>query len=332
MKVLVTGGMGFIGSNFIRHILSNYDNIQITNIDKLSLGSNIENLKDIDVDRYRFVRGDIADFRLVKTLMKDVDAIVNVAAETHVDRSISNPMLFLESNTIGTFALLEEARKADISTFLQVSTDEVHGTTPKDIFFDEVDSLNPSNPYSASKAAADMFVTSYHKTYGLKTMITRCTNNFGPYQSPEKFLPKIVIRAILNLKIPIYGTGQQIRDWIYVNDHCKAVDLVLRKGKAGETYNISAGNELKNVTVAEKILNLLEKPNDLIEFVEDRPGHDARYSLNSTKIRSQLGWTPQYNFENGLKTIVDWYTENEGWWKPLASEKTLHPTPWKLKW
>ena len=333
MKLLVTGGLGFIGSNFIRYMFTKYNDTQITNLDKLSIGSNPANLKEIETDkRYNFVKGDIADKTLVKTLVNQVDVIVNIAAETHVDRSISNPQSFFKSNTLGTFNLLEATRKADIKAFLQVSTDEIYGATPQATFFKESETLHPSNPYSASKAAADMFVLAYHKTYGLKTIITRCTNNFGPYQFPEKFIPKAIIRALLNLKIPLYGSGKQIRDWIYVTDHCEAIDLTLRKGSPGEIYNISAGNELENVKIAELILNLLGKPKEIIEFVEDRPGHDIRYSLDSTKIKTALGWKPKHNFKQALKKTVEWYISNEWWWKTLATERTLHPTPWKLKW
>jgi len=333
LKILVTGGLGFIGSNFIRHMLTKYDNIQITTLDKLSMGSNPANLKDVEADnRYRFVKGDITDRELVKNLANQTDVVVNIAAETHVDRSIANPQPFFESNTLGAFNLLEAARKADIKAFLHVSTDEIYGTTPQAISSKESDRLYPSNPYSASKAAADMFFIAYHKTYGLKAIITRCTNNFGPYQFPEKFIPKAIIRALLDLKVPVYGSGKQIRDWIYVTDHCEAIDLILKKGSPGETYNISAGNELENVKIAELILNLLGKPKEMIEFVEDRPGHDIRYSLNSTKIRAELGWRPKHIFEEALKQTIDWYVNNEWWWKPIATEQVLHATPWKLKW
>ena len=333
MKLLVTGGLGFIGSNFIRYMLTKCDDTQIINLDKLSIGSNLLNLKDVGADeRYGFVKGDVSNRELVKSLVNQVDVIVNIASETHVDRSIADPWPFLHSNTIGTLTLLEAARKVNIKTFLQVSTDEIYGTVQRPSSSKETSRLNPSNPYSASKAAADMFVTAYHKTYGLKTIITRCTNNFGPYQFPEKFIAKTIIRTMLNLRIPIYGSGKQIRDWIYINDHCQALDLALRKGKPGEMYNISAGNEIENAKVAELILNLLGKPKEIIEFVEDRPGHDIRYSLDSTKIKAELGWKPRHNFKQALQKTVQWYISNEWWWKPLINEKILHPTPWKLKW
>ena len=257
--------------------------------------------------------------------------IVNFAAETHVDRSISNPEAFFRSNTLGTFTLLEAARIADAS-FIQISTDEVYGDAPPSESFAESSMLKPSSPYSASKAAADMFVLAYHRTYGLKAMITRCTNNFGPYQFPEKLIPKTIIRALMNLPIPVYGSGRQIRDWIYVRDHCEAIDFVIRKGKPGEIYNISSGNEIEVLRIVELILDILKKPRDLIMHVEDRPGGDFRYSLDSSKIREELGWRPRHSFEQALAETVRWYVENEWWWRPLVNEKVLHPTPWKLKW
>ncbi|MEM2999376.1 MAG: dTDP-glucose 4,6-dehydratase [Candidatus Bathyarchaeia archaeon] len=333
MKLLVTGGMGFIGSNFIRHVLTKYDDVHIINLDNLSTGSNSANLRDIQEDRrYTFVKGDIADKELVEKVVATVDAVVNIAAETHVDRSISNPQSFFQSNTYGVFNLLEASRKANVKAFLQVSTDEVHGPAAYATSFKEVDMLNPSSPYAASKAAADMLVLAYYKTYNLKTFITRCTNNFGPYQFPEKFIPKTIIRAMLDQKVVIYGSGKQIRDWIYVTDHCEGIDTVLRKGKPGEIYNISAGNEVENITVAEMILDILGKSRDIIEHVEDRPGHDVRYSLDSSKIRKELGWRPLYSFQEALKATVEWYVKNAWWWRPLATEKFLHQTPWKLKW
>jgi len=333
LRLLVTGGLGFIGSNFIRYVLSIYSNIEIINLDSLSYGANLANLKDVEKNpNYKLVRGNISNKKLVNKIVNHVDVIVNIAAETHVDRSISNPQPFFKSNTLGTFNLLEAARRAKIEKLVHVSTDEIYGAAPRATSFKESDTLSPSNPYSASKAAADIFVMAYHKTYGLKTIITRCTNNFGFYQFPEKFIPKTIIRALLNLKIPVYGSGKQIRDWIYVTDHSEAVYLTLEKGKSGKIYNISAGNELENVKVVELILSLLGKPREMIEFVEDRPGHDIRYSLDSMKIRVELGWRPKHSFEEALRQTVDWYVNNEWWWKPLATEKRLHPTPWKLKW
>jgi len=333
MKILVTGGLGFIGSNFIRFILSGDRDVRIINLDKMSYGSNPKNLKEYENDpRYEFVKGDIIDYNLVEKLVKNVDIVVNIAAETHVDRSITNPREFLESNTIGVFNLLEAVRKVNRKVrFIQVSTDEVYGDILEGSF-KENDRLMPSNPYSASKAAADMFCLAYHRTYGLDIIVTRCTNNFGPYQFPEKLIPKTIIRASLNLKVPVYGSGRNIRDWIYVLDHCDALMKVLFHGKSGEIYNISAGNEFQNIQIVKKILEIMDKPEDLIEFVDDRPGHDLRYSLDSSKIRNELRWAPKHSFEKALEETVNWYLNNEEWWKPLATEKILHPTPWKLNW
>jgi len=331
MKLLVTGGLGFIGSNFIHYMLTKYSEIQIINLDRLSVGSNQANLKAIETDkRYRFVKGDIADKKLVKNLIDEADAIVNIAAETHVDRSIAEPWAFIHSNTIGAVSLFEAAGKHE-KRILHVSTDETYGDILEGSF-KENDKLKPSSPYSASKAAADLFAQAYHRTYNLDIVIARCTNNYGPYQYPEKLIPKTIIRATLDLLIPIYGKGKNIRDWIYVQDFCQALDTLLKKGKTGEIYNISANNELQNIEVAKTILKIMNKPENLITFVEDRPGHDIRYSLNSSKIRTELSWKPKHNFKEALKQTVNWYVNNEWWWKPLATERTLHSTPWKLKW
>ena len=333
MKILVTGGLGFIGSNFIRYLLNNYSDVEVINVDALKYGSNPANLKDLEDDeRYEFIKGDIADYELMAELVRKVDAIVNFAAETHVDRSISNPYSFLRSNVIGVFTILEAIRKEHPDAKLvHISTDEVYGDILKGSFKED-DRLKPSSPYSASKAAADMFVLAYVRTYGINACITRCTNNYGPYQFPEKLIPKTIIRASMNLKVPIYGTGKNVRDWIYVLDHCEAVDLVMQKGEKGEIYNISSGEEKTNLEVVKTILNFMGKDEDLIEFVEDRPGHDLRYSLDSSKIREELGWKPKHSFKEGIRKTVKWYLENEWWWKPLADERTLHPTPWKLEW
>ena len=333
MKILVTGGLGFIGSNFIKLVLSKHPDYKIVNIDKMGTGSNLANLRGVEKDsRYLFIKGDISDLNLMLKVVKDVEAIVNLAAETHVDRSISNPSLFFESNTVGVFTILEAMRKVNKEARLvHVGTDEVYGDILRGSFREDAP-LKPSSPYSASKAAADMFILAYHRTYGLDVVITRCTNNFGPYQFPEKLIPKTILRASMNLKIPIYGSGKNVRDWIYVLDHCEALDTVLEKGRSGEIYNISAGNELTNLEVVRKILKIMNKDESLIEFVEDRPGHDVRYSLDSSKIRKELGWKPKHDFEEALKQTVEWYLKNEWWWKPLATEQILHPTPWKLKW
>jgi dTDP-glucose 4,6-dehydratase len=332
MKLLVTGGMGFIGSNFIHHMLAAYDDITIINLDKLSYGSNPANLADIPTGpRYRFVKGDINDVTLMRNESENAEAIVNIAAETHVDRSISNPRSFFEANTVGVLNLLEACRTHDV-TFLQVSTDEVYGSAGELYAFKEGDPLNPSSPYAASKAAADLLVNAYHKTYGLRAFITRCTNNFGPYQFPEKLIPKTVIRAHLGLKIPVDGSGWQVRDWIHVRDHCEALDLVLRKASSGEIYNIAGGNQVANVQVVEKILQIMGKPISLIEHVEDRPGHDFRYSLDASRITKNIGWKPKRSFDEALDETVKWYVENESWWRPLIDDKILSPTPWKESW
>jgi dTDP-glucose 4,6-dehydratase len=324
MTILVTGGLGFIGSNFVRY---NADKAEIVVVDALKYGSSETNLKDFDCT---FVKGDICDYELMAELVKGVHAIVNFAAETHVDRSISNPFAFVESNVIGTYTILEAMRKVNPEAKLvHIGTDEVYGDIEKGSFKED-DMLKPSSPYSASKASADMFVLAYVRTYGLNAVITRCTNNYGMYQFPEKLIPKAIIRAKMDIKIPIYGTGKNVRDWIYVEDHCGAISLVLDKGKKGEIYNISSGEEKTNQEVVSEILRIMDKSN-LIEFVEDRPGHDIRYGLNSSKIR-RLGWKPENSFKEGIRKAVEWYIGNEWWWKPLADERTLHPTPWKLKW
>jgi dTDP-glucose 4,6-dehydratase len=331
MKLLLTGGLGFIGSNFCRHILTKHPDYELTNIDKIGLGANPANLHDIENNkRYTFIKGDICNPQLLKKTISKVDAVVNIAAETHVDRSIADPYAFLQNNTIGTFTLLEAIRKHNCKAKLvQVSTDEVYGQALEGSF-NESQQPDPSNPYSASKAAADMFVLAYCKTYGLDISITRCTNNFGPYQLPEKLIPKTIIRALKNLPIPVYGSGTNIRDWIYVTDHCQAIETVLEKGATGEVYNISAGNEIPNIEIVKEILTTLHKPENLITFVEDRPGHDLRYSLDSSKIRSALNWQPQTSFPQSLESTIRWYVENEHWWTPFATEEILHPTPWKL--
>lgn len=333
MRLLVTGGAGFIGSNFIRYILERHKDWEIINLDKLGYGSNLANLKDIEDDpRYTFIKGDINDFELVSKLIKEADAVVNFAAESHVDRSISNPYAFIESNVLGVYTILEAIKRENPEVRLvHVSTDEVYGDIERGSFTEE-DRLMPSSPYSASKAAGDMLVLGYARTYNLNASITRCTNNYGPYQFPEKLIPKTIIRASMDLKIPIYGTGENVRDWLYVLDHCEAIELVMERGERREVYNISATQEKTNLEVVKTILKLMGKNEDLIEFVEDRPGHDIRYSLDSTKIREQLGWRPKHKFKEGIKKTVEWYLNNEWWWRPLVNEKVLHPTPWKLRW
>lgn len=327
MNLLVTGGLGFIGSNFIRKMIQKH---RIINLDRMSTGSNPKSLEDLKAcSDYRFVKGDITNENLVKSILSEVDAVINFAAETHVDRSIRDPTPFINSNIIGTYTLLEAERKLDNRVrHIQISTDEVYGTcTGKP--FKETEQLKPSNPYSATKASADLICGAYHTTYGMEISITRCTNNFGPNQFPEKLIPKTIIRALNNLPIPVYGTGEAVRDWLYVADHCDAIGHILEKGTSGEIYNISAGNEVTNISIVEHILELLDKPSSLITHVQDRPGHDMRYSLDSSKLRSALDWHPHHGFDDALKKTVEWYTENEVWWRPLITPETLHPTPWK---
>ena len=318
MKIMVTGGAGFIGSNFIHYLLKKYDDVEVVNYDKLTYAGNLDNLRDVENDpRYHFIKGDICDKELVEQVIKDygIEQIVNFAAESHVDRSITGPEPFIKTDIFGTFTLLEASRKFDIERYVQISTDEVYGSI-KEGSFREDDPLNPSSPYSASKAGADMLVIAYYKTYGLNTVITRSSNNYGPYQYPEKLIPVLIIRALHDQPLPIYGTGENVRDWLYVEDNCKAIDLVRQKGKEGEIYNIGANDEWKNIDVAKMVLKILNKPKSLITFVKDRAGHDFRYSLKIDKIR-ELGWRPETSFPDGLKKTVEWYVNNEWWWKKL---------------
>jgi dTDP-glucose 4,6-dehydratase len=332
-RLLVTGGLGFIGSNFIRQRFSRILDSHIINLDSMSYGSNLLNLAEFEGDqRYHFEKCDVRDTEKVSSLVRQADVVVHFAAETHVDRSIASPTAFLESNVIGTHSLLDAARKANVKKFVQISTDEVYGSASGNQSFDENSKLNPSSPYSASKAAADLFAFSYHRTYGLPVSILRCTNNFGPYQFPEKFIPKSIIRALLGKQIPVYGDGSQVRDWIYVEDFCEAISRVIERGSPGNVYNVSAGNELANIEIVKRVLGLLKKSADLIQFVEDRPGHDFRYSLDSHVIRENLGWTPHLTLDDALKRTVTWYLSNRNWWEPLLNEKTLSPTPWKENW
>nr|AIF18244.1 dTDP-glucose 4,6-dehydratase (rfbB, rffG) [uncultured marine thaumarchaeote KM3_82_C03] len=332
MKILVCGGAGFIGSNFIRNFLRNNVDSKITNLDVLSIGSNLASLKDLEKNQnYNFIKGDIRNETQIDGLIKDTDLVVNFAAESHVDRSIANPKPFIETNVLGTYTILEGIRKYD-KHFIHVSTDELYGDTGNQNSFNEKSILKPSNPYSATKAAADHLVGSYVRTYGVKCITTRCTNNFGPFQFPEKLIPKTIIRAQKDLKIPLYGSGDQIRSWIHVLDHASAIESLISKGLDGEIYNITSWNEISNRTIVEKILNLMGKPNNLIEYVGDRPGHDKRYSIDSSKIQNEIGWKPKYDFEQALKDTVEWYLQNQDWWEPLANEKTLHPQPWTLNW
>ena len=331
MKLLVCGGMGFIGSAFIRNHLSKNPSDQIVNLDNLTTGSNVKNLEKIDESNYQFINDDIKNHETVNKITNDTDVIVNFAAETHVDRSISNPKQFLETNILGTYTLLEAAKKHE-TLFVHISTDEIYGDATNQDSFNEKSILKPSNPYSATKAAADHLVEAYARTYGIKCIITRCTNNFGPFQFPEKLIPKTIIRAQKNLKVPLYGNGNQIRSWIYVLDHVSAIESLITKGDAGEVYNITSWNEISNKTIVGKILSIMGKSNDLIDYVGDRPGHDKRYSIDSSKIQNEIGWKPAYDFDNAIKQTVDWYLKNKDWWEPLADEKMLHPQPWTISW
>jgi dTDP-glucose 4,6-dehydratase len=332
MNLLICGGSGFIGSEFIKnHLMRNADS-KIINIDVLAIGSNLENLKDVENNpNYKFVKDDIRNESKINELVQDVDIVVNFAAESHVDRSIANPKPFLETNILGTFSILEAIRKHD-KQFIHVSTDEIYGDAQGKSSFTEKSQINPSNPYAATKAAADHLVASYYRTYGVNCITTRCTNNFGPNQFPEKFIPKTIIRSIKGLKVPLYGNGEQIRSWIYVNDHVQAIESLISKGQAGQIYNITAYEEITNKTIVEKILDILGKSHDMIEYVCDRPGHDKRYSIDCSKIENETGWKPKFEFDDALKQTVDWYLENQSWWEPLVNENTLHPQPWTLSW
>ena len=330
MRILVTGGHGFIGSNFILYLLEKYSNFEIINLDAGLIGSNNQNLDLIKNSKhYQFFNGNINDKSLLEKIIPYVEGVINFAAESHVDRSILDSKPFLESNIMGVYTILDVIRYTNPKCkFLQISTDEVFGSLETE-FAKEKYAFRPSNPYSASKASGELIAESYKKTYDLDILITRCTNNFGPYQFPEKVIPKTIIRSKLNMKIPIYGSGKNIRDWIFVKDHCDAIMKVFLNGESGESYNIGGSNEITNFELIKKILEILDKPEELIYFVEDRPGHDLRYGADSSKIRDKLGWKPQYTFEEGLKNTINWYVSNENWWKPIATEDMLDPTPWK---
>jgi len=331
-RILVTGGLGFIGSNFVRHFLRTRRKVELVNVDYMGPTSNPANLKHLREDpHYRLVKGNIADPSLCRKLVRNADAVVNFAAETHVDRSIAGPDPFLESNVIGTFNLLDACRTTNIQKFVHISTDEVYGSIDSGSF-NEKSLLNPSSPYSATKAAADMLAKAWHATYRVPVVILRCTNNFGPYQHPEKFIPKAIIRALRGKPIPLYGGGTQIRDWIYVEDFCTAIERSLDMGEPGEVYNISAGNEVTNLEVAQTVLKQLGKPANKIVETEDRPGHDFRYSLSSNKARRKLRWKPAKTLREGLTFTIDWYRANTDWWSGLASSKVLSSEPWKEKW
>jgi dTDP-glucose 4,6-dehydratase len=320
--LLVTGGAGFIGSNFIHYMLRKYPEYKIINLDKLTYAGNLENLKDIENnENYRFVRGDICDRNIVEELFSrnKINAVINFAAESHVDRSIEDPGVFIQTDVYGTFILLEAVSKYKAGVFLQISTDEVYGSIT-DGSFKETDPFMPNSPYAASKAGAEMIVRSFYRTYGTPVLITRTSNNFGPYQFPEKIIPLFVTNLIDGIKVPLYGDGMNVRDWIYVMDNCHALDMVLHRGKIGEAYNIGGGNEKPNVWITKTILKLLEKPESMIQPVADRLGHDRRYSVDCTKIEQELGWRPETDFEGALEKTVRWYVINRDWWRPLKNK------------
>ena len=325
MKIIVTGGAGFIGGNYIHIMLKKHPEDEIICLDALTYAGNLETLKPVMKNpKFKFVKGDIADREFVYDLMEKErpDVIVNFAAESHVDRSIVNPELFLRTNIIGTSVLLDACRKYGIKRYHQVSTDEVYGDLPlerKDLFFTETTPLHTSSPYSASKASADLLVLAYHRTYKLPVTISRCSNNYGPYHFPEKLIPLMIANALNNKPLPVYGKGENVRDWLYVADHCNAIDLIIRQGKVGEIYNIGGHNERRNLDVVKTILKELGKPESLIHFVTDRPGHDWRYAIDPTKIHNELGWLPETKFEDGIKETVQWYLENKPWWEHIIN-------------
>jgi len=316
LKLLITGGCGFIGSNFIRNMLEKYPNYQIINLDKLTYAGNPENLQDIESNpNYTFVKGDICDTEAVSKAMQDVDVVVHFAAESHVDRSIKDSSVFVTTNVLGTNTLLSCALESDINKFIHVSTDEVYGSIDEGSFT-ETDPLDPSSPYSSSKAGSDLLAMSYYTTYGLPVSITRCTNNFGPYQYPEKLIPLFITNLMEGEKVPVYGSGLNIRDWIYVDDHCSGIDFVLNNGDCGEIYNIGGGSELTNLEITHRILDMLGKDESMVRHVEDRKGHDLRYSLDCTKLKN-MGWKPEFDFDTALASTVKWYMDNRWWWEPL---------------
>ncbi|MNO61442.1 dTDP-glucose 4,6-dehydratase 2 [compost metagenome] len=321
MKLLVTGGAGFIGSNFVLYMLKQHPDYQIINVDALTYAGNLENLKSIEGNsNHTFVKADITDVQKMNELIgQGVDVVVNFAAESHVDRSILEPDVFVKTNVLGTQVLLDAARKHNITKFVQVSTDEVYGSLGETGLFTEETPLQPNSPYSASKAGGDLLVRAYHETFDLPVNITRCSNNYGPYQFPEKLIPLMISKALADGQLPIYGDGLNIRDWLYVEDHCSAIDLVIHRGRNGEVYNIGGNNERTNVHIVKTILERLGKPESLITYVKDRPGHDRRYGIDPTKTMTELGWKPKHSFETGIKETIAWYLENREWWTRIQS-------------
>lgn len=321
MKLLVTGGAGFIGSNFVLYMLKHHPDYEIVNIDALTYAGNLENLKSIENNpKHSFIKADITDAQAIDQLMQQgIDVVVNFAAESHVDRSILEPEVFVKTNVLGTQVLLDAAKKYNVTKFVQVSTDEVYGSLGETGLFTEETPLQPNSPYSASKAGGDLLVRAYHETFGLPVNITRCSNNYGPYQFPEKLIPLMISRALSDQQLPVYGDGLNIRDWLYVEDHCSAIDLVIHQGKLGEVYNIGGNNERTNVHIVKTVLEELGKPESLISYVQDRPGHDRRYGIDPTKTMNELGWKPKHSFETGIKETIRWYLDNEEWWIRIQS-------------
>ncbi len=325
MKILITGGAGFIGGNFIHYMVNKYPKDLIVNLDLLTYAGNLETCKSVENrDNYRFIRGDVSNREFIFDLFENekFDKVVNFAAETHVDRSIENPNIFINTNVVGTTILLDACLEYGIKRFHQVSTDEVYGDLPldrPDMLFTETTPLHASSPYSASKASADLFVLAYYRTYGLPVTISRCSNNYGPYQFPEKLIPLMISRALADESLPVYGTGENIRDWLHVYDHCSAIDLILQNGKCGEVYNVGGNNEKTNIQVVKHILKELTKPDTLIKYVTDRKGHDLRYAIDASKLENDLGWKPMYNFESGIRQTIHWYLDNKSWWENIIN-------------
>jgi dTDP-glucose 4,6-dehydratase len=321
-NILVTGGAGFIGSNYINRTLEQRDDYNIINLDKLTYAGNLENLKESEKKKnYTFIKGDITDNETVVQVFEKykIKYVINFAAESHVDRSILGSEIFFRTNVIGTNILLETSRKFEVEKFIQVSTDEVYGSLGEQGYFTEQTPLSPNSPYSSSKASADLMALAFYHTYGLPVTVTRCSNNYGPFQFPEKLIPLMIINALNNKKLPVYGDGMNVRDWIFVHDHNKAINLVFEKGKPGEVYNIGAGNEMPNIEIIKLILGYLGKPEDLIEYVKDRPGHDRRYAIDSGKIQKELSWNPDYAFREAIQQTIDWYIKNKSWWERIIS-------------
>lgn len=330
MNIIITGGAGFIGSNFVFHMLRFHPDDRIICLDKLTYAGNLSTLAPVmDKPNFRFVKADICDRQAVYQLFEEEkpDMVVNFAAESHVDRSIENPSIFLETNIMGTAVLMDACRKYGIQRYHQVSTDEVYGDLPldrPDLFFTETTPIHTSSPYSSSKASADLLVLAYHRTYGLPVTISRCSNNYGPYHFPEKLIPLMIINALHDKPLPVYGDGLNVRDWLYVEDHCRAIDLIIHKGTVGEVYNVGGHNEMKNIDIVKLICHTLHKPKSLIQYVTDRKGHDRRYAIDPTKIHDELGWLPETKFADGIQKTIQWYLQHEDWWQPIISGEYQH--------